>query len=165
MDDDFDDPELWAAADRAAAAASAPQRQPPQHARATIQQPTPQLLDKRPPPRATSSSEGAKIAQPTPQRLGKAPPARAAASGEGKVVQPTPQALPQRGSGSNILVSPRQKGNPVLQCIKSVPWEYSEIPADYGLGLTTCALFLRCVDTPASRFASRRLTIAPGLLA
>lgn len=39
-------------------------------------------------------------------------------------------------------MSPRQKGNPVLANIKSMPWEYSDIPADYGLGLTTCALFL-----------------------
>lgn len=166
MDDDFDDPELWAAAERAATA-SAPAQKP--------QQPTPQLLDKRPPPGATSSSgvsqivqprpqlldkrpplrgpassDGGKIVQPTPQRLDKAPPPRATASGEGKVVQPTPQVLPQRGSGSSILVSPRQKGNPVLQCIKSTAWEYSDIAADYGLGLTTCALFLRYVDMPVA---------------
>jgi len=43
------------------------------------------------------------------------------------------------------LVSPRQKGNPVLASLKALPWEYSDIPADYALGLTTCALFLRCV--------------------
>lgn len=48
------------------------------------------------------------------------------------------------------MVSPRQKGNPVLQCIKSIPWEYSDIPADYGLGLTTCALFLRYEGAPAA---------------
>ncbi|KAL2016092.1 hypothetical protein VTK56DRAFT_4266 [Thermocarpiscus australiensis] len=82
-----------------------------------------------------------KIQQPTPQRLDRAPPSNAAASGA-KVVQPTPQALPSRSSGSSILVSPRQKGNPVLACLRSIPWEYSDIPADYGLGLTTCALFL-----------------------
>lgn len=39
-------------------------------------------------------------------------------------------------------MSPRQKGNPVLTALRSLPWEYSDIPADYGLGLTTCALFL-----------------------
>ncbi|AEO58875.1 hypothetical protein MYCTH_2306581 [Thermothelomyces thermophilus ATCC 42464] len=85
-----------------------------------------------------------RIQQPTPQRLDRAPPANRTSSGSGppKVVQPAPQALPARGSGSTILVSPRQKGNPVLACLKSVPWEYSDIPADYGLGLTTCALFL-----------------------
>ncbi|XP_044716126.1 binding domain of DNA repair protein ercc1 (rad10/Swi10) [Hirsutella rhossiliensis] len=55
---------------------------------------------------------------------------------------PVPQALPQRQSGSTILVSPRQRGNPVLTCVRSMPWEYSDIPADYVLGITTCALFL-----------------------
>ncbi|KAK4099818.1 DNA repair protein rad10, partial [Parathielavia hyrcaniae] len=86
-----------------------------------------------------------KMQQPTPQRLDRAPPSNPSnpsGAGPPKVVQPTPQTLPARGSGSAILVSPRQKGNPVLACLKSVPWEYSDIPADYGLGLTTCALFL-----------------------
>lgn len=90
-----------------------------------------------------------RIQQPTPQRLDRPPPGNSASgsgSGSGSgVKQPTPQALPQRAAGSSILVSPRQKGNPVLACLKSLPWEYSDIPADYGLGLTTCALFLRCV--------------------
>ncbi|KAM5350517.1 hypothetical protein ACJ41O_007022 [Fusarium nematophilum] len=114
MDDDYGaDEELLAAM---AAADPAP------IARRPIQQPTPQ-----------------KIQQPTPQRLDKAPPS---ASGSGKVVQPTPQALPQKQSGSTILVSPRQRGNPVLTSIRSMPWEYSDIPADYVLGLGTCALFL-----------------------
>ncbi|KAI1478071.1 restriction endonuclease type II-like protein [Daldinia eschscholtzii] len=81
-----------------------------------------------------------RIQQPTPQRLDKPPPV--SNSTTPKVVQPTPQALPQRSSGSSILVSPRQKGNPVLASLRSVAWEYSDIPADYGLGLTTCALFL-----------------------
>ncbi|KAI0419368.1 mating-type switching protein swi10 [Xylaria grammica] len=80
-----------------------------------------------------------KLQQPTPQRLDKRPPPSESAS---KIVQPTPQALPQRSSGSSILVSPRQKGNPVLTALRSLAWEYSDIPADYGLGLTTCALFL-----------------------
>ncbi len=39
-------------------------------------------------------------------------------------------------------MSPRQKGNPILNHIQSVPWEYSDIPADYVLGGTTSALFL-----------------------
>ena len=61
----------------------------------------------------------------------------------GKAVQqPKPQALPSRSGPSAILVSPRQNGNPALKCIKSMPWEYSDIPADYVLGATTCALFL-----------------------
>jgi DNA excision repair protein ERCC-1 len=84
-----------------------------------------------------------KIQQPTPQRLDKLPPnSSTATSSTSKIVQPTPQALQKPSSGSSILVSPRQKGNPVLASLRSVPWEYSDIPADYVLGLTTCALFL-----------------------
>ncbi|KAI0839654.1 restriction endonuclease type II-like protein [Hypoxylon sp. FL0890] len=97
-----------------------------------IQQPTPKRIQQPIPQR---------IQQPTPQRLDKPPPSSSTSTGS-KIVQPTPQALPQRSSGSSILVSPRQKGNPVLASLRSVPWEYSDIPADYGLGLTTCALFL-----------------------
>ncbi|KAI1380522.1 restriction endonuclease type II-like protein [Hypoxylon crocopeplum] len=96
-----------------------------------IQQPAPQRIQQPTPQR---------IQQPAPQRLDKSPPS--SGSSGPKIVQPTPQALPQRSSGSSILVSPRQKGNPVLASLRSVPWEYSDIPADYGLGLTTCALFL-----------------------
>lgn len=59
-----------------------------------------------------------------------------------KVQQPRPQALPSRAGPSSILVSPRQKGNPILNSVKSVAWEYSDIPADYVVGATTCALFL-----------------------
>ncbi|KAH7312204.1 restriction endonuclease type II-like protein [Stachybotrys elegans] len=87
-----------------------------------IQQPTPQ-----------------RVTQPTPQRLDRPPPAKPSGAA---VVQPTPQALPPKKTVSAIQVSPRQRGNPVLTCIKSMPWEYSDIPADYVLGITTCVLFL-----------------------
>jgi DNA excision repair protein ERCC-1 len=61
----------------------------------------------------------------------------------GPVQQPKPQALPARpSSGASILVSPRQKGNPILNHIKGLPWEYTETPADFVVGATTCALFL-----------------------
>lgn len=117
----MEDDEFGADADfLSALASSAPQSAPPR-----VQQPTPQ-----------------RIQQPTPQRLDRAPPTSATAAGAAKIVQPTPQALPQRSAGSSILVSPRQKGNPVLASLRSVAWEYSDIPADYGLGQTTCALFL-----------------------
>ena len=71
-------------------------------------------------------------------------PNQAAASinSTGKVQQPKPQTLPSRSAPSSILVSTRQKGNPSLNYIKSLPWEYGDIPADYVLGATTCALFL-----------------------
>ncbi|ODM22160.1 hypothetical protein SI65_03006 [Aspergillus cristatus] len=59
-----------------------------------------------------------------------------------KVQQPKPQALPPKHAPSAIFVSKRQKGNPILSHIKILPWEYADIPADYVLGNTTCALFL-----------------------
>lgn len=130
MDDDY------GADDALLAAMAAADPTPPSRSSASaVTQPTPQ-----------------RIQQPRPQRLDKAPPsaagsgtgAGAAGGDKGKVVQPTPQALPQK-AGSTILVSPRQRGNPVLASLRSMPWEYSDIPADYVLGLTTCALFLRFV--------------------
>jgi DNA excision repair protein ERCC-1 len=63
-------------------------------------------------------------------------------TGAPKVVQPKPQALPSRRAPSAILVSTRQKGNPILNHVRSLPWEYSDIQCDYVLGATTCALFL-----------------------
>jgi DNA excision repair protein ERCC-1 len=83
-----------------------------------------------------------RIQQPTPQRLDRAPPTPSTTSSAPKVVQPTPQTITSRSSGSSILVSPRQKGNPILTNLRSFAWEYSDIPADYVLGLTTCTLFL-----------------------
>ncbi|KAI9924009.1 Excision repair cross-complementation group 1 [Aspergillus wentii] len=59
-----------------------------------------------------------------------------------KVQQPKPQALTSRTGPSAVLVSTRQKGNPILNHIKFLPWEYADIPADYVVGATTCALFL-----------------------
>ncbi|KAJ5495660.1 Mating-type switching protein swi10 [Penicillium diatomitis] len=63
-------------------------------------------------------------------------------AGQPKVQQPKPQALPNRSGPSAILVSTRQKGNPILNHIKLLPWEFADIPADYVVGTTTCALFL-----------------------
>ncbi|KAK3949228.1 restriction endonuclease type II-like protein [Pseudoneurospora amorphoporcata] len=121
-----------AASEAAAASRQQPQRppapQPPPPGRGVVQ-PTPQRLDKPPPSNSSSSTTGPRIVQPTPQPL----PGGAAVPGGGG----------SRSSvGSSILVSPRQKGNPVLASIKSTPWEYSDIPSDYVLGSTTCALFL-----------------------
>ncbi|KAI4087555.1 MAG: hypothetical protein LQ348_005743 [Seirophora lacunosa] len=76
------------------------------------------------------------VEKPTPAK----PPAGGDTSK--KVQQPTPQALPNRSGPSSIVVSPRQKGNPILTNVRSLPWEYGDIPADFVLGATTCALFL-----------------------
>ena len=69
-------------------------------------------------------------------------PNTTASSNPPQVQQPKPQALPGRAAPSSILVSSRQKGNPILNAVRSLPWEYSDIPADFVLGNTTCAFFL-----------------------
>nr|CAG4652104.1 EOG090X0BTB [Triops cancriformis] len=43
---------------------------------------------------------------------------------------------------NSIVVSPRQRGNPLLKSIRNVAWEYGDIVPDYVMGQTTCALFL-----------------------
>ncbi|KAA8893551.1 mating-type switching protein swi10 [Sphaerosporella brunnea] len=92
--------------------------------------------------RSASSSSRTQLAsrpQPPPQKPVQPTP-QAAAS---KLVQPTPQKV-SRATGSEIIVSTRQKGNPILQYIKAVPWSYGPptLAADYILGASTCALFL-----------------------
>ncbi|KAL8673906.1 MAG: hypothetical protein Q9168_001691 [Polycauliona sp. 1 TL-2023] len=71
-----------------------------------------------------------------------AAPVKTSSAALPKVQQPKPQALPSRSGPSAILVAPRQKGNPILNSVRSLPWEYSDIPADFVLGATTCCLFL-----------------------
>ncbi|KAF6761229.1 DNA repair protein rad10 [Ephemerocybe angulata] len=55
-------------------------------------------------------------------------------------VPPPPVVIP--GSGNNIIVSPTQKGNPVLECIRNVAREFGDILADYQVGRTTGLLWL-----------------------
>ncbi|TID21493.1 restriction endonuclease type II-like protein [Venturia nashicola] len=64
-----------------------------------------------------------------------------AAPSRAPVQQLRPEVIAARGT-SSILYSIRQKGNPVLDGIKQHQKEIADIPADYQLGNTTCALFL-----------------------
>ncbi|XP_032678866.1 DNA excision repair protein ERCC-1 [Odontomachus brunneus] len=59
-------------------------------------------------------------------------------------LNPIPGTLGATSSGRTnaVLVSPKQKGNPLLKFITNVPWEFSNIVPDYVMGKTTCALFL-----------------------
>ncbi|KAF8712394.1 DNA repair protein rad10, partial [Rhizoctonia solani] len=46
--------------------------------------------------------------------------------------------------GNAILVHKRQKGNPILDHVKGIPWEYNnDIIVDYQVGSTTGVLYLR----------------------
>ncbi|KAF9995481.1 ssDNA endonuclease and repair protein rad10 [Entomortierella chlamydospora] len=45
-------------------------------------------------------------------------------------------------SKSTVVVKPSQRGNPMLQFIRNVPYEYGDIVPDFIVGLTSCILFL-----------------------
>ncbi|XP_077526820.1 DNA excision repair protein Ercc1 [Haemaphysalis longicornis] len=47
-----------------------------------------------------------------------------------------------KGRTNALVVSSRQKGNPLLKSLRSVPWEFGDIEPDYIVGQTTCALYL-----------------------
>lgn len=55
---------------------------------------------------------------------------------------PGPSKTKDTSKFNTLLVSVKQKGNPLLKFITNVPWEYSEIVPDYVMGKTSCALFL-----------------------
>ncbi|RZF41601.1 hypothetical protein LSTR_LSTR000315 [Laodelphax striatellus] len=60
-------------------------------------------------------------------------------AGESSTDKPTAKA----SSANCVLVSPKQKGNPLLKSITNVPWQFEEsLVPDYVMGRTTCALFL-----------------------
>jgi DNA excision repair protein ERCC-1 len=84
------------------------------------------------------------------------PPSTAAASGTASAAALSSAVRPARPGGSSlapvpkaqsahsILVSPRQRGNPVLTHISNVAWELGprDMSADYVLGETCAALYL-----------------------
>ena len=45
-------------------------------------------------------------------------------------------------SSNSLIVSTRQRGNPILKHVRNVPWEFGDIVADYQVSPTGCALFL-----------------------
>lgn len=45
-------------------------------------------------------------------------------------------------SSSSLIVSQRQRGNPLLKQIRNVTWEFGDIVADYQMSPVRCALFL-----------------------
>ncbi|TKY87026.1 hypothetical protein EX895_003703 [Sporisorium graminicola] len=64
-------------------------------------------------------------------------------SGDG-LVQPRPRPLIRGavGTGNTILVNNCQRGNPVLQHIRNIGWEYADVVPDYQVGVSSCVLFL-----------------------
>ncbi|RDY06144.1 DNA excision repair protein ERCC-1, partial [Mucuna pruriens] len=81
-----------------------------------------------PPSRETSQSDA-------PSSTSTSSPAAASASS----TLPSSQLTQSRNS---ILVSHRQKGNPLLKHIRNVRWAFADIVCDYLLGQSSCALYL-----------------------
>ncbi|XP_004597998.2 DNA excision repair protein ERCC-1 [Ochotona princeps] len=77
------------------------------------------------------------ISRPPAEAAAPCPPAAEPLAGEAPN-----QALKPGTKSSSIIVSPRQRGNPVLKFVRNVPWEFGEVLPDYVLGQSTCALFL-----------------------
>ncbi|KAK7391977.1 hypothetical protein VNO78_20402 [Psophocarpus tetragonolobus] len=66
-----------------------------------------------------------------------APPSPAAASSSS-----TLPSAPHSQNRNSILVSHRQKGNPLLKHIRNVRWAFADVVCDYLLGQSSCALYL-----------------------
>lgn len=86
----------------------------------------------------------AQMPMPAPATTSAASAARAgapASASAATIARPTP---PKATSAHSILVSPRQKGNPLLVHISNVAWSFGEksLVCDYEIGETTCALYL-----------------------
>nr|CAG4650420.1 EOG090X0BTB [Sida crystallina] len=61
---------------------------------------------------------------------------------DGTTTANVPVKLPLTYKAGTVVVSQRQRGNPLLQFVRNVPWEYGEIVPDYVMGQTCCAMFL-----------------------
>ena len=107
------------------AAAAKPPPQPPQHRQPAHPAPVPN------PPRPTPSA-GPSSAAPAPSVGGRGGAAAALPT------RPSTPAQPPNG----VVVSTRQRGNPVLAAIKAVPWAYGPTTADFLIPDGACALFL-----------------------
>ncbi|XP_069779270.1 DNA excision repair protein ERCC-1 [Narcine bancroftii] len=93
-------------------------------------------------PRSAAVTESLRRGEEEPRGQGLGTPSDPDAQGTGQVEG---ERSLERGAATRqggIIVSPRQRGNPVLRCIRSVPWEFGEVMADFILGSSTGALFL-----------------------
>ncbi|XP_063174636.1 DNA excision repair protein ERCC-1 isoform X3 [Chroicocephalus ridibundus] len=80
--------------------------------------------------------------RPSPAPEPDGPPEGGVPGGGGPGAVPPLPVLKPGAKSSGIVVSPRQRGNPVLKFVRNVPWEFGDIVPDYVLGQSTCALFL-----------------------
>lgn len=85
-------------------------------------------------PKAAASPQTSQVRPSTAQT----PPARQNVQSEG----PSTSVSSSGGNRNAILVSHRQKGNPLLKHIRNVRWVFADVVCDYMLGQNACALYL-----------------------
>ncbi|XP_074786817.1 DNA excision repair protein ERCC-1 isoform X2 [Athene noctua] len=144
-----DDPAVPSLFKPSAAAPGVPPGPPPpppgpsSYAEYVMQQsaPTASLGDAEPAP-GTPCAVGAPPGHPPALESGGGPPVGAAPGGGSPGDVPPLPVLRPGAKSSSIIVSPRQRGNPVLKFVRNVPWEFGDVVPDYVLGQSTCALFL-----------------------
>ncbi|KAG0292066.1 ssDNA endonuclease and repair protein rad10 [Linnemannia gamsii] len=90
-------------------------------------------------PTQSASSTPASLTTSTSQTSTPHSPATATTSG-GKTLVSPPAFQPK--SKASLVVKTSQRGNPLLQFIRNVPYEYGEIVPDFVVGTTSCVLFL-----------------------
>ncbi|XP_027366153.1 DNA excision repair protein ERCC-1 [Abrus precatorius] len=89
-----------------------------------------------PPPPSLSRETGKSDA---PSSTSTSSAAAASASASASSTLPSSQITQTRNA---ILVSHRQKGNPLLKHIRNVRWTFADIVCDYLLGQSSCALYI-----------------------
>ncbi|CAA0808657.1 DNA excision repair protein ERCC-1 [Striga hermonthica] len=87
------------------------------------------------PPPAPPPSQPSERVSPSPSHT---PPPRQIEQSKG----PSTSISSSGGNRNAILVSHRQKGNPLLKHIRNVRWAFADIVCDYLLGQSSCALYL-----------------------
>nr|XP_022298333.1 DNA excision repair protein ERCC-1-like isoform X1 [Crassostrea virginica] len=86
---------------------------------------------------STASAGSSSLTKPSTEPSTSVSSTSTAAASEPSV----PTAVKSLNSNS-IIVNSRQRGNPILKFIRSIPYEFGDIIPDYEMGKTSCALFL-----------------------
>nr|XP_023898496.1 DNA excision repair protein ERCC-1 isoform X1 [Quercus suber]POE53152.1 dna excision repair protein ercc-1 [Quercus suber] len=98
-----------------------------------------------PPSNTTSSSQSSQALDGTVSRqIGQShPPSSTSPASAAAPATSSPLSTSLATQSRNaILVSHRQKGNPLLKHIRNVRWAFADIVCDYLLGQSSCALYL-----------------------
>lgn len=93
-----------------------------------------------PPPPPSKSEHGPSSSATTSEKVSPSPLASAPAASFGGGLASS--SVQNNQSRNAILVSHRQKGNPLLKHIRNVKWAFADVVCDYLLGQSSCALYL-----------------------